>query len=58
MNKETLLELTQKWERSAGIPEALDGSEEAKIPNAIKQGRREGKKECADDLRLLIKLLG
>lgn len=58
MKKAVLLELAERWERDAVTPERADGSKEAKIPNAVAKGIREGKRECADGLRALLNLLG
>lgn len=58
MNIAVLLELIRRWEYDALEPTVKDGSEQAKIPNAIAKGRREAKRECADALRMLIALLG
>lgn len=57
MKSETLIDLAEKWEREAADPINLDGSEEAKIPNAVSKGKREGKLQCAATLRALIQLL-
>ena len=53
-----LLELANRWEIEAISPSVVDGNPEAKIPNAIAQGRREAKRECADTLRVLIGMIG
>jgi hypothetical protein len=58
MNESILIEIAQKWVDDAQEPECVNGAEEAKIGNAIEQGRRNGKRECADQLRQLIDLLG
>jgi hypothetical protein len=58
MNKEVLLELAARWERDARPLGAEDGSEEARIGNAVAQGHRECKRECADTLRTLVQMLG
>jgi hypothetical protein len=58
MKDAVLLELATKWEHDAKTPERRDGSEEAVIPNAVEKGRREGKRECADALRMLVDMLG
>ncbi|MCK4827109.1 hypothetical protein KA005_65865 [bacterium] len=58
MNNEVLLELAARWERDARPVGAEDGSEEARIGNAVQQGQRECKRECADTLRTLVKMLG
>jgi len=57
MKKETLIELAEKWEARATSDLIQDGSDAAKITNAIDQGRREAQGACAADLRMLIKLL-
>lgn len=53
-----LLELANRWEIEAISPSVVDGNPEAKIPNAIAQGHREAKRECADTLRVLIGMIG
>jgi len=59
MKEAILLELAVRWERDANkTPECSDGSEEAKIPNAVEKGRREGKRACAYGLRMLVDMLG
>jgi hypothetical protein len=58
MKDAVLLELASRWEREAHQPETEDGSEDAKISNAIAHGRRQGMRECADGLRSLIELIG
>lgn len=58
MKEVVLLELARRWESEAKEPQAMDGSDEAKIPNAIASGERQAKRECADALRMLIDLLG
>ncbi|HEY0684677.1 MAG TPA: hypothetical protein VGD45_20240 [Steroidobacter sp.] len=58
MNDSVLLELARRWESDAKTPNAMDGSDEAKIPNAIAQGERQAKRECADTLRTLVSMLG
>ena len=57
MNKETLLALAEKWEREAQPPQCEDGSDSAKYSNAIAEGVRKGKFECAKTLRDLITIL-
>lgn len=58
MNDSVLIELARRWESDAEIPNAMDGSDEAKVPNAIAQGERQAKRECADTLRVLVSMLG
>jgi len=58
MNDSVLLELARRWELDARTPNAMDGSDEAKIPNAIAEGERQAKRECADTLRSLVLMLG
>lgn len=58
MDKHVLLALVERWERDAIVSGTQDGSTEAEIPNAIEEGRRVCKRECADTLRTLIKMLG
>lgn len=58
MKDSILLELAHRWDADAHVPECMDGSPEAAVPNAIDRGRREAKRECADALRMLVGLLG
>jgi hypothetical protein len=58
MKDTVLLELATRWENDAKPPEVQDGADEAKIRNAIDKGHRECKRECADTLRTLVKILG
>lgn len=58
MKDAILLELANRWERDAKAPECEDGSPEAQRGNYIAQGRREGLRECADGIRMLVQLLG
>ncbi len=58
MKNEVLLELAARWDRDAKPPQCQDGSEGAREQNAIDKGHRECKRECADTLRTLVKLLG
>ena len=58
MDKYVLLALAERWERDAIPPRNQDGSAEAEIANAKKEGHRECKHECADTLRTLIHMLG
>lgn len=53
-----LLELAKRWELDAVEPEVQNGSDEAKIANAVAKGERQAKRECADSLRMLVSLLG
>ena len=58
MKDAVLLELVARWEREAKAPECEDGSEAAKIPNAIASGERRALRACADTLRMLVNMLG
>lgn len=58
MNPDILIELAARWEHDAKAPECEDGSPDAAISNAISKGVRQGKRECADALRMLVQLLG
>ena len=59
MKDAILLALASRLERDAKMPEgAQDGSEGAKINNAIARGHREAKREFADTLRTLVDVLG
>lgn len=57
MNPLVLLELVAKWEAQANDPQCEDGSPEAALDNARERGARQGKRRCAEELNLLIKLL-
>ena len=57
MNPQVLLELIAKWEAKAKEPQCENGDPSAAIENAVNRGRRSGRKECAEDLTMLIKLL-
>ena len=58
MKDAILLELARRWVIEAAPPEIQNGAEEAKIQNAVDQGRREAKRECADGIKALVSLLG
>ncbi len=58
MKDAILIELAKRWDQDRLKNVVDDGAEEAKIQNAVAKGRREGKRECADALRSLVKLLG
>ena len=58
MKDAILMELATRWDADARVPDCMDGSPEATVPNAIDRGRRETKRECADALRMLVGLLG
>lgn len=58
MNKITLLELVAKWEKAAEPPQVENGSEEAAGQRAMEHGRRLGYRDCAEELRLLVRVLG
>jgi hypothetical protein len=58
MRDAVLVELTRRWEWDAREPVVEDGSPDGQIGNAIAKGRREGMRECADMVRLLISLVG
>jgi hypothetical protein len=58
MKTEVLEEMVRKWEEEAVSSETVDGSKDAELRNANKDGEREGRYKCAQDLRKLISLLG
>lgn len=58
MKDAVLMELAKRWDTEAENPVCEDGSESARIGNAVAKGRREAKAECAERLRLLINMLG
>lgn len=57
MKDQVLLVLAERWIRDATEPATQDGSPEAQVRNAVEQGQREAKRECADTLRVLVKML-
>jgi hypothetical protein len=57
MRNEALFELAKRWESDATNPVCENGAPEAAIDNAIANGIRQGKRECADMLRMLISIL-
>ena len=54
MKNKILIEIAKVWESEAKTPEVQNGSEDAKIDNARRQGMREAKRECADTLKMLV----
>lgn len=58
MKDAILIELAARWERDAKAPECEDGHPDAKVGNAEAHGRRQGLRECADGLRMLVGVLG
>jgi hypothetical protein len=58
MNEIVLKELAKKWKADAEPPQCEDGSDDAKLGNALGKGVRIGLNSCADDLLAIIKLLG
>lgn len=58
MKDAVLLELASRWERDAVAPECEDGSPEAAHRNAVEHGIRQGRRERAEALRMLVQLLG
>lgn len=58
MKDTVILEFATRLEREARAPECEDGSDHAAIGNAKAAGRREGLREAADGLRMLVGLLG
>jgi len=57
MKNELLLVLAAAWEDDAITPEIQNGSDAAKEFNAYKRGYRECKRECADILRTMVKII-
>lgn len=57
MDPQVLLELIAKWEAKSQHPEIEDGRPESQVDNAYQRGIRNGKREAAEELNLLIKLL-
>jgi hypothetical protein len=58
MKDATLIELAKRWKREAPVAEDIDDTEYAKIVSAQEEGERIAKNECADDLLILVRLLG
>ena len=60
MKDAVILELARCWEADADAvgPENQDDSEIARMGNAIATTRRQTKHECAEDLRVLVSVLG
>ncbi|WP_028840213.1 hypothetical protein [Thermomonas fusca] len=58
MKDNLLMQLADRWDRDAKDPEAMDGSDEAKERNAYEHGMRYAKRECANTVRELIRLIG
>lgn len=58
MNPAILLELASRWERDVKESESIPGpsSPDAQM-EGICMGHREAKRECADALRSIVKLL-
>jgi hypothetical protein len=59
MEKEVLYALIEKWEYkdSNKTVRGNDDSEDGRIDRAIDQESERTKRQCADDLRTLVKLL-
>ena len=58
MKSAVLKELINKWNKESQNPVILDGSPEAREQNARDDGYRRGIATCADQLNVLIELLG
>jgi hypothetical protein len=58
MKSAILLELAARWERDARPPQCEDGAPEAQLTNAQYKGERRAKGMCAEDLRVLVRVLG
>jgi hypothetical protein len=58
VNNNVLLELVKKWEEQSITPEIEDGHPDAAHENAINKGIRLKAGKCAEELNLLIKILG
>jgi len=54
LNNAILVELARVWNKESQTPEIEDGSLEAAVGNARRQGERDAKRECADTLMNLI----
>ncbi len=60
MKSSILLELARRWEEDAAEPVTVEGSDtpENRHRQALGQGVRSAKRECADALKMLVSLLG
>ena len=58
MKDAVLIGLAERWKAEAELPETISGSEETAVSDAIKQGDRRTKRECAETLLILVQLLG
>ncbi len=58
MKNAILTELAGIWKIEAKTPNCQDGAPEAERHNAIRQGRREAKRECADLILTLVDIFG
>jgi len=58
MKDAVLIGLAERWKAEAETPETVGGSEDTAVSDAIKQGDRRTKRECAETLLTLVRLLG
>jgi hypothetical protein len=58
MKDAILLELAARWDRDGKPPQVEDGDPRAQMTNAEYKGERSAKRECANTLRELIRMLG
>ena len=58
MNTAVLKAVIKKWRRDAQDSEIEDGSPAAEVSSARAEGFRQGKKHAANELDMLIELLG
>ena len=60
MDNEMLLTLIDQWKKDAERPDNQKSTEniDEMIRNAVNDGIRQGKRECADMLQTLIQFLG
>ena len=57
MNTQVLTELAAVWEAKSEAPDCENGNPEAQIENAVDRGRRSARAQCAEELRMLIKII-
>lgn len=58
MKDVVLIELANKWDREGKQPDVISGDPAHAEMNGIFEGRRQAFRECAGELRALVKILG
>lgn len=58
MNTEAIKALIKKWRDECKEPETMNGALSAELDNARGDGYRKGIARCADQLSVLVELLG